>query len=105
MIICKHVELWMAQLRYYLLHPCFDWILQARRGRGEAAAADEHLLEEELEGLLLDGDAVALDEEVPGLAQYDLRVRRELAAGRRGLLQGDPPVHLEAGRAVEEPVE
>jgi len=71
--------------------------------------ADEHLLEEELERLLLDGGAVTVNEEIPGLAEYDLRVWRELAilattvAG--GVPQGDPPVDLEAGWAVEEPVE
>ena len=72
--------------------------------------ADEHLLQEELERLLLDGGAVTVDEEIPGLAQYDLRVRRELLAVlattvARGVPQGDPPVDLEAGGAVEEPVE
>lgn len=70
--------------------------------------ADEHLLQEELERLLLDGCAVAVDEEIPGLAEYDLRVRRELgvlaANVSGGVPQGDPPVDLEAGWAVEEPV-
>lgn len=102
----RHIPRALLTYNTYLLHSRFNWILQARRG-GEAAMADEHLLQEELERVLPDGGAVAVDEEIPGLAEYDLRVRRELAALATTVVpdQRDPPVDLEAGGAVEEPVE
>jgi hypothetical protein len=66
--------------------------------------ADKHLLEQELEQLLSDAAATAVAEELSGLGQYDLGVWREIPVAL-GMLRLCPPVYLEAGRAVEEPVQ